>query len=99
MFSPPSVVDTIGAGDTFIASFIFQIHKLLNTQYEQDASIEDKKSTFVALNFATKVAGVKCGQLGFENLIPALQEVHHHHHNQVEKQSQHVSAIKPPDSP
>jgi ketohexokinase len=49
------VVDTIGAGDTFNAGFI---HATLS-----QLSLPDR------LRFANVLAGKKCGQLGFDNLI------------------------------
>jgi ketohexokinase len=49
-FQPDTVVDTLGAGDTFNAGLI---HSLIDQQSEQ-----------TALNFACQLAGHKCGQLG-----------------------------------
>ncbi|MCW9012247.1 MAG: PfkB family carbohydrate kinase [Gammaproteobacteria bacterium] len=56
VFSPPEIIDTIGAGDTFNAGFI---HALLN-----DFPLP------TALEHACRLAGNKCGQHGFANLIP-----------------------------
>jgi len=53
-FPPSKVLDTIGAGDTFNAAII---HSRLSNNSWQDS-----------LTFACKVAGKKCGQLGFKNL-------------------------------
>ncbi|XP_021084891.1 ketohexokinase isoform X4 [Mesocricetus auratus] len=54
-FSPPRVVDTLGAGDTFNASVIFSLSKG-NSMQE-------------ALRFGCQVAGRKCGLQGFEGLV------------------------------
>jgi ketohexokinase len=53
-FPPEKIIDTIGAGDTFNAALI---HSLLTENSWQDS-----------LTFACKIAGKKCGQLGFKNL-------------------------------
>ncbi|CAG0879079.1 unnamed protein product [Cyprideis torosa] len=58
-FSPPEgIVDTLGAGDTFNAAFIFA----LNGAWGQAAE---------ALRFACRVAGTKCGIRGFRGLTDA----------------------------
>ncbi|XP_040848890.1 ketohexokinase isoform X3 [Ochotona curzoniae] len=54
-FSPPRVVDTLGAGDTFNASVIF--------------SLSQGKSTLEALKFGCQVAGKKCGVHGFDGIV------------------------------
>ena len=51
---PKKIVDTIGAGDTFNAALI---HSRLSENNWQ-----------ASLDFACKIAGKKCGQLGFEDL-------------------------------
>lgn len=51
-YIPPNVVDTLGAGDTFNAGII---HSLC-----QNRSIEQ------SLHTACYLAGIKCGQMGFE---------------------------------
>ena len=53
-YPPKRVVDTLGAGDTFIAGAIFCLH--------QGRLIED------AIHFACKLAGTKCGLQGFDGL-------------------------------
>ncbi|XP_069925432.1 ketohexokinase isoform X3 [Oryctolagus cuniculus] len=53
--SPPRVVDTLGAGDTFNASVIF--------------SLSQGKSMLEALRFGCKVAGKKCGVHGFDGIV------------------------------
>lgn len=53
-FSPSQVVDTLGAGDTFNAGLI---HALSN-----GLSLEN------AVNFGCKLAGSKCGMLGYDGL-------------------------------
>ena len=54
-YPPDRIIDTIGAGDTFNAAFI---HAMLC-----EDSIES------ALEYACRLAGKKCGQNGFENLL------------------------------
>jgi ketohexokinase len=52
---PPEVVDTIGAGDTFIAAYI-------------DARLR-KLAPREALDYANHIAGQKCGHQGFDFLL------------------------------
>lgn len=54
IFSPVKVVDTLGAGDTFVASTIFS----LSTGH----TIQE------AIILGSKVAGTKCGMHGFDGL-------------------------------
>ena len=54
-YLPNEVSDTIGAGDTFNAALI---HSRLSKQNWQES-----------LKFACEIAGKKCGQLGFDNLV------------------------------
>ncbi|XP_012925583.1 ketohexokinase isoform X8 [Heterocephalus glaber] len=54
-FSPPRVVDTLGAGDTFNASVIFSL--------AQGNSVQE------ALRFGCQVAGKKCGLQGFDGIV------------------------------
>ena len=53
-FPPPSLTDTLGAGDTFNAGVI---HTL-----SQGATVSD------AISFACRLAGAKCGMHGFDDL-------------------------------
>lgn len=53
-FPPEQVIDTLGAGDTFNAGLI---HNLVNTADLQ-----------LALTYACRLAGHKCGQLGFTDI-------------------------------
>ncbi|KAL3856706.1 hypothetical protein ACJMK2_011429 [Sinanodonta woodiana] len=53
-FSPGKIVDTLAAGDTFIASSILALNR--------GRSIQE------ALEFACRVAGTKCGMVGFKGL-------------------------------
>ena len=53
-FPPEKLVDTLGAGDTFNATVI---HSLLRG-----------KSVREALTYACKLAGAKCGMVGFDGL-------------------------------
>ncbi|XP_068711245.1 ketohexokinase-like [Montipora capricornis] len=57
-FPPKKVIDTLGAGDTFVAGAIYSLLK--------HPSVED------ALNFACKLAGFKCGMPGNNGLVNAL---------------------------
>lgn len=52
--SPPEVVDTLGAGDTFNAGII---HSLSTGKTLQDA-----------MKYACKLAGYKCGMQGYHGL-------------------------------
>jgi ketohexokinase len=63
-FEPESVVDTIGAGDTFNAGFIDAQCRGLGL----DESIIH----------ACRLAGKKCGQLGFDDLANVFQVVNSH---------------------
>ncbi len=54
-FSPTQLVDTLGAGDTFNAGFI---HSLIEHNDPQQALI-----------YACQLAGHKCGQYGFSDLL------------------------------
>lgn len=58
-FQPEQVIDTLGAGDTFNAGLI---HQLVNNN-----------ELHTALTFACRLAGHKCGQLGFEHITPTLE--------------------------
>lgn len=58
-FEPEQVIDTLGAGDTFNAGFI---HQLVN-----NAEIQS------ALTYACRLAGHKCGQIGFDHLTHNLE--------------------------
>jgi ketohexokinase len=57
---PIAVVDTLGAGDTFNAGII--------------SACMDGLDTEASLALACHLAGKKCGQSGFDNLNPALQD-------------------------
>ncbi|RKZ93432.1 MAG: ketohexokinase [Candidatus Parabeggiatoa sp. nov. 1] len=54
-FPPPQVVDTLGAGDTFNAGILDSLC------HQQDLA--------TALSHACRLAGKKCGQVGFKGLI------------------------------
>ena len=53
-YSPPQVLDTLGAGDTFNAGLIH--------------SLSTGNSLEASLKFACKLAGNKCGMLGYNGL-------------------------------
>ena len=57
-FPPDKIVDTLGAGDTFIAGMIY--------------SLCQEKSLKEAITFACKLAGMKCGVEGYDGLAIAL---------------------------
>ena len=54
VFPPQSLVDTIGAGDTFNAATIL--------------ALCERKSLQEAITFGCRVAGAKCGIMGFQEL-------------------------------
>ncbi|XP_030324731.1 ketohexokinase isoform X1 [Calypte anna] len=54
-FPPETVVDTLGAGDTFNAAVIF--------------ALSEGKSLQEALTFGCRIAGKKCGIQGFDGLV------------------------------
>ena len=58
--SPPSVVDTVGAGDTFIAACIWRLRR--------GGSAEE------AIRAACRVAGEKVGVKGFRPLRELLKD-------------------------
>lgn len=58
VYPPKKVVDTLGAGDTFVAGAIFRLI--------QGSSVED------ALIFACRLAGFKCGINGNDGLVEAF---------------------------
>jgi len=62
-YHPASVVDTLGAGDTFVSSTIFALSK------GHDLS--------KALHFGCKVAGTKCGLEGFSELKTIALKLYH----------------------
>ena len=53
-FPPDSIVDTIGAGDTFNAASIL--------------ALSEGKTIHEAITFACQVAGEKCGAMGYQHL-------------------------------
>ncbi|WP_438969949.1 PfkB family carbohydrate kinase [Methylophaga sp.] len=56
-FSPEKIIDTLGAGDTFNAGLISALIK--------------KQTPKQALTEACQLAGKKCGQMGYDNLLTA----------------------------
>ena len=54
-FPPEQVIDTLGAGDTFNAGLI--------------SALVQKQTAQQALTYACQLAGKKCGQTGFDNLL------------------------------
>jgi len=63
----PQVVDTIGAGDTFIAGMLYAL-----ARHENDWSLQSK------LNFANEIAGRKVYQVGFSGLGTLMRPVINH---------------------
>ncbi|KAI8930160.1 Ribokinase-like protein [Entophlyctis helioformis] len=62
--SPPvHAVDTIGAGDTFVAGVLFGMGCA-------------QQSPVVAGNFATQLASAKCGQNGFGGILPSASKAY-----------------------
>jgi len=57
-FPPQKVVDSVGAGDTFIAALV--------------AALSRKHSVQEATTFACRVAGAKVGITGYDGLLQAL---------------------------
>ena len=53
-FPPAKIIDTLGAGDSFVGSTISQLNQ--------------GKTTQEAIIFGCKFAGAKCGQMGLENV-------------------------------
>lgn len=53
-FSPSEIVDTTGAGDTFIAATIHHLSK--------------GKSVVQAIEFGNRIAGAKCGMMGYTGI-------------------------------
>lgn len=53
-YQPEKVVDTLGAGDTFVAATIF--------------ALNNEKSLADAIDFGCRVAGAKVGGFGFDHL-------------------------------
>lgn len=53
-YPPPHLIDTIGAGDTFIAGTVF--------------SLSNGQSLEIAIGFGCRMAGAKCGMRGFAGL-------------------------------
>ena len=54
IFPPDSVVDTVGAGDTFNAATIL--------------ALSSGKTVHEAITFGCRVAGAKCGAMGYKHL-------------------------------
>ncbi len=66
-----NVVDTIGAGDTFIAAAISRLYNYVTRPEQSDEYCWPPSSSFVGnvLSFSCKIAGRKCSQRGFLNLV------------------------------
>lgn len=62
---PHQVVNTLGAGDTFIAAIIHNLN--------QDKELLSNGNVRDALEFASRIAGKKCGVHGFEALKKLLE--------------------------
>lgn len=54
-FPPPTLIDTLGAGDTFIAGTL--------SSFLKGSSLQE------SLVFGCKIAGKKCGQFGFDDIV------------------------------
>jgi len=66
---PKEILDTLGAGDTFVASFLYRLNTLQSPAPWKFDHIKD------ALSFACVVAGEKCGQLGFSQFQKHYQSI------------------------
>ncbi|KAK7084882.1 hypothetical protein SK128_000024 [Halocaridina rubra] len=66
VFSPPKVIDTLGAGDTFIAATIY--------------SLFEGKSLQESIRFGCKIAGAKVGVRGWEPLRDIITNIMHNFH-------------------
>eukprot|EP00112_Aurelia_sp_Birch-Aquarium-sp1_P004048 Seg1459.3 transcript_id=Seg1459.3/GoldUCD/mRNA.D3Y31 product="Coiled-coil domain-containing protein 84" protein_id=Seg1459.3/GoldUCD/D3Y31 len=58
-FPPPTLIDTLGAGDTFIAGTL--------SSFLKGSSLQE------SLVFGCKIAGKKCGQFGFDDIVQQQQ--------------------------
>lgn len=64
-YPPNSVLDTTGAGDTFIAATVF--------------SLSNGKSVFESIDFGNQIAGAKCGMMGYRGLSAVHEKIRNGH--------------------
>ncbi|KAK3925854.1 Ketohexokinase [Frankliniella fusca] len=60
-YPPKAVLDTTGAGDTFIAATIFYL--------------SNNKTLFEAIDFGNKIAGAKCGMVGYLGINEVYKDI------------------------
>jgi fructokinase len=82
-FTPPQIaaVDTTAAGDSFIASFLYQLGKLHNTKNSAKkwlAAINDTNQLQPLLNFASQCSALTCTKKGGFAALPTQAEIQSH---------------------
>lgn len=60
-YPPQAIVDSTGAGDTFIAATLFYLSQ--------------SKSVAESIDFGNRIAGAKCGMMGFQRIGSMYQDL------------------------